>query len=406
MAVFWLVLYVFVNLTSILYLGALALENIMGIPMIWGIIGLACFAAAYSIYGGLKSVAWTDIVQVVLLIGGGLATTFIALNMVSGDNGIIAGFKDLYTFAGDKFDMVLSKDNPNYQELPGIGVIIGGLWIANISYWGFNQYIIQRGLAAKSIKEAQKGMVFAGFLKLLIPIIVVLPGIAAYYLNAKGMLDTTIVKSDQAYPVLVSLLPVGIKGIAFAALTAAIVSSLASMLNSTSTIFTLDIYKPYINKEASEKRLVSVGRLVSLIALIVAVLTARPLLGKLDQAFQYIQEFTGFVSPGVCAIFLLGIFWKKMSANAALWCVILTFVLSTLFKVFLPGVPFMDRMMYVFLILCAISIIISLIDAKHGKQSKSDIVKLDKSIFHTSTAFNVWSIIITAIVAVLYILFW
>ena len=409
MAAFWLVVYVFVNLTSILYLGALALENIMGIPMSYGIIGLACFAAAYSIYGGLKSVAWTDIIQVVLLIGGGLATTYIALNLVSDGNGIIAGLKDLLNgVTHDKFDMILSKDNPNYKDLPGIGVIIGGLWIANISYWGFNQYIIQRSLAAKNLQEAQKGMVFAGFLKLLIPIIVVIPGIAAFYLNSIGKIqmpvENGVINNDAAYPLLVNLLPAGIKGLAFAALTAAIVSSLASMLNSTSTIFTLDIYKPYINKTASEKKLVNVGRLTSLIALLIAICTAQPLLGNLDQAFQYIQEFTGFVSPGVCAIFLLGIFWKKMSPNAALWCAILTFVFSTLFKVFLPSLPFMDRMGIVFLILCVIAIIISYIDNKGKNDPKA--ITINKSIFHTSTSFNVWSIIITAIVAALYIIFW
>lgn len=406
MAVFWLLVYVFVNLTSILYLGALALENIMGIPMMWGIVGLAVFAAAYSIRGGLKSVAWTDILQVILLIGGGLVTTYVALNMVSGGNGPFQGLSTLFNEAGEKFNMIISrKENPEiWKDLSGIGVLIGGLWIANISYWGFNQYIIQRGLAAKSINEAQKGMIFAAFLKLIIPLIVVIPGIAAFYMHSHGIGNLNIVKPDDAYPALVSLLPIGVKGIAFAALTAAIVSSLASMLNSTSTIFTLDIYKTHSKKEVSEKRLVNIGRLTSLVALIIAVLTARPFLGGLDQAFQFIQEFTGFVSPGVCVIFLLGIFWKKMSANAALWSAILTFVLSATFKFLFPGLPFLWRMALVFVVLCLIAIIISYIDNSKNDDAKA--IKLSKEIFHTSTDFNVWALVISAFVAVLYIIFW
>ena len=406
MAMFWLIVYIFVNLTSILYLGAIALQSVMGIPMMWGIIGLALFAAVYSIYGGLKSVAWTDILQVILLIGGGLATTFIALNIVSGHHGVIAGFTELLHSTSDKFNMIITKqENPVvWKDLSGIGVLIGGLWIANISYWGFNQYIIQRGLAAKSINEAQKGMVFAAFLKLLIPIIVVIPGIAAYYMHTHGIGNLKITKPDDAYPALVSMLPIGVKGIAFAALAAAIVSSLASMLNSTSTIFTLDIYKPYIDKDASELKMVRVGRITSLVALVIAVFTAQPLLGGLDQAFQYIQEFTGFVSPGVCVIFLLGIFWKKMSANAALWSAFLTFALSAIFKFAFPNIPFLWRMAIVFGILCVISVIISLIDNSKNNDSKA--IVLGKQLFHTSTSFNLWSLFVCAIVAVLYIIFW
>ena len=321
MATFWLLVYVFVNLTSVLYLGALALYTIMGIPLMYGIIGLALFAAIYSIYGGLTAVAWTDVVQVIFLIGGGLLTTYLALDAVSGGNGFIAGFKDLLEQAPDKFDMILQKGKlliPDgqggmkdaYIDLPGISVLVGGMWIANISYWGFNQYIIQRGLAAKSIKEAQRGVIFAGFLKILIPLIVVIPGIAAFVLTKDS--STVIEPSDKAYPWLLhEFVPVGVKGLAFAALAAAIVSSLASMLNSTATIFTMDIYKKFINKKVSETKMVTVGRITSFTALVIAVLTARPLLGNLDQAFQYIQEFTGFVTPGVVIIFCFGLFWKK-----------------------------------------------------------------------------------------------
>ena len=319
MATFWLLVYVFVNLTSVLYLGAIALKTIMGVPLLYGIIGLALFAAIYSIYGGLTAVAWTDVVQVIVLIGGGLVTTWLALDAVSDGHGFIAGFKELLSRAPEKFDMILEKGQlmiPDgnggmkdaYMDLPGISVLIGGMWIANISYWGFNQYIIQRGLAAKNIREAQRGVIFAGFLKILIPLIVVIPGIAAFILTKDA--GTMLEPSDKAYPWLLhNFVPVGVKGLAFAALAAAIVSSLASMLNSTSTIFTMDIYKKFINKNISETKMVNVGRITSFVALIIAVLTAKPLLGNLDQAFQYIQEFTGFVTPGVVVIFCFGLFW-------------------------------------------------------------------------------------------------
>jgi len=403
MAAFWLLVYVFVNLTSVLYLGALAMNTIMGVPMMWGIIGLAAFAAIYSIYGGLKSVAWTDVIQVVVLIGGGLITAWLALSAVADGDGPLKGFSLLLEKAPEKFDMILSKDHPSYKELPGIGVILGGMWIANISYWGFNQYIIQRGLAAKNIKEAQRGVLFAGYLKLIIPLIVVIPGIAAFVLTSGD--PSAINPPDEAYPWLLhNFVPAGIKGLAFAALTAAIVSSLASMLNSTSTIFTMDIFKNYINKDSSEKTLVRVGRLTSLAALVIAVLTARPLLGGLDQAFQYIQEFTGFVTPGVCAIFLMGFFWKKTSANAALWSAILTIPLSFLFKLAWPTLPFIDRMGLVFILIVIIAVLISLIDNKQKNDAKA--VDLHKGLFYTDHKFNISAIGILIITAVLYILFW
>ncbi len=413
MATFWLLVYVFVNLTSVLYLGALALYTIMGIPLMYGIIGLALFAAIYSIYGGLTAVVWTDVVQVIFLIGGGLLTTYLALDAVSGGNGFIAGFKDLLEQAPDKFDMILQKGKlliPDgqggmkdaYIDLPGISVLVGGMWIANISYWGFNQYIIQRGLAAKSIKEAQRGVIFAGFLKILIPLIVVIPGIAAFVLTKDS--STVIEPSDKAYPWLLhEFVPVGVKGLAFAALAAAIVSSLASMLNSTATIFTMDIYKKFINKKVSETKMVTVGRITSFAALVIAVLTARPLLGSLDQAFQYIQEFTGFVTPGVVVIFCFGLFWKRITANAVLWVAILTIPLSFAFKFFWSGLPFLDRMGVVFLVLAAIAIIISFIESKTDDPKG---IILHKGLFHTGTPFNIGAIILCAIVSALYIIFW
>lgn len=420
MATFWLLVYVFVNLTSVLWLGALALKTILDIPVIWGIIGLAVFAALYSIYGGLTAVAWTDVIQVIFLIAGGFITTILALDAIGAGEGVIAGFNELLSKVPEKFDMILTKGElmiPDgsggmkdaWNDLPGLSVVIGGLWIANISYWGFNQYIIQRGLAAKSISEAQKGVLFAGFLKLLIPLIVVIPGIAAYLINqnpeAYNLIGAeTITRSDQAYPWLLhNFVPAGIKGIAFAALVAAIVSSLASMLNSTATIFTMDIYKNYINKNVSNTKMVTVGRLTSLIALVIAAVAAQPLLSGLDQAFQYIQEFTGFITPGVVAIFMFGLFWKRATSNAALWGAGLSIPLSFGFMTLFPNIPFMNRWGYVFLILAAIMIIISLIESREDHPKA---VRFEKGLFHTDKGFKVGAFILTAIVAALYIIFW
>ena len=435
MAIFWLIVYVFVNLTSVLYLGALALDTIMGVPLFYGITGLALFAAIYSIYGGLKSVAWTDLIQVFFLILGGLFTTYIALDIVSGGNGPLVGFKEIVVRAPEHFNMILEEGKrmiPDgkcgykdpYMDLPGISVLIGGMWIANLSYWGFNQYIIQRGLAAKSIKEAQKGVIFAGFLKILIPLIVVIPGIVAYVIvkneeagrmmignysmsdamtQYNPLCDEMQINNDRAYPALLDLVPPGVKGVAFAALTAAIVSSLASMINSVSAMFTIDVYQRFLNKSASETQQVRVGRITSLAALTIAVITARPLLGNLDQAFQYIQEFTGFVTPGVVTIFVSGLFWKKAKANAALITAILTIPLSFLFKVAWPGLPFLDRMGIVFLILAAIMVILSLIE---GKKDSPKGIELERSMFKTGTAFNIGALLLCAIVAALYIAYW
>ncbi|MDR7130154.1 SSS family solute:Na+ symporter [Algoriphagus sp. 4150] len=423
MAVFWLLLYVFVNLTSVLYLGALSLNTILNVPMGYGILGLALFAMIYSIYGGLKAVAWTDVIQVVFLIAGGLATTYIALQMV-GSGDAWEGLGLLRREVPGHFSMILSKGEmmiPDgsggtrdaYLDLPGISVLVGGMWITNLSYWGFNQYITQRALAAKSLDEAQKGMIFAGFLKLLMPLIVVIPGIAAYVIVKNGidigfiesMKDpvTGLIKSDRAYPTLLQLLPVGLKGLAFAALTAAIVSSLASMANSTSTIFTMDIYNKYIGKGASEAKQVKVGRITALVAFGVASIVA-PALGALDQAFQFIQEYTGFISPGVFAIFFFGVFWKKTTSNAALTGAALSIPLSVVLKIVFPALPFIDRMGIVFLILAALMIIISLVEGK-GKDHPNSI-DINKELFSTSTKFKIGAVLIAGITAALYITFW
>ena len=415
LAIFWVLLFVFVNITSVLYLGGLALETIMGIKLIYGVIGLALFASTFSIFGGLKAVVWTDVVQVAVLIFGGLLASILVLNSLGGS--FFGGLQTLVERAPEKFDMILDKANPEYINLPGISVLIGGMWIANIYYWGTNQYIIQRALAAKNLKEAQNGTAFAAFLKVLLPLIVVIPGIAAFVLQAD------IAKPDEAYPwVLSNYVTIGFKGLAFAALIAAIGSSLSSMVNSASTIFTLDIYRPFfmkMDKERSqlldahehdshlltdqeEKVLVYVGKIAAGMALLLGILVA-PALGALDQAFQYIQEYTGFISPGVVAVFLFGLFWKRTSTNAALVAVILAIPLSVGFKFLLPDIPFIDRMGYCFLILGLIIIVLSLME---NKKADKKAIWIDKGLFKTSNTFNVSAILISGILALIYAVFW
>jgi SSS family solute:Na+ symporter len=423
LAVFWIALYVFVNLSSVLYLGALALETIMGVPMMYGVVGLALFAAAYSLYGGLSAVAWTDVIQVVFLVLGGLFTTYLALNTLSDGAGFMTGFNQILEAVPERFHMILDKANPEYTNLPGIWVLIGGLWVANLYYWGFNQYIIQRTLAAKSLKEAQKGIVLAAFLKLIIPFIVVIPGIAAYVmvndpeimarLGDAGQINLPGAgQSDKAYPWLLQLLPGGLKGVAFAALAAAIVSSLASMLNSTSTIFTMDIYKQYINKTASDKQTVSVGRISAGVALLIACIMA-PLLGGIDQAFQFIQEYTGIVSPGILAVFMLGLFWKKATNKGAIWGAILSIPIAMYFKVGPKGwidspifvdLPFLHQMGITCLLSMLVIVLFSRLD--NGGKEDSKGIDLSKGIFNTGPVFNIGSFAILILCAVLYALFW
>jgi solute:Na+ symporter, SSS family len=397
MALFWLGVYVFVNLTSILWLGALAVHTVIGVDLWWGLAGLGLFAAAYSLYGGLKAVALTDIVQVVLLVFGGLVIAYIALDDIAGGAGAVAGFRELLVRAPDKFDLIFTRDNPNYALLPGVSVLVGGMWIMNLSYWGFNQYIIQRALAAKSTREAQKGIVFAGFLKMLVPVLVVLPGVAAV------LLAPDLPAPDQAYPTVMRLLPVGIKGLVFAALIAAIVSSLASMMNSISTIFTMDFYRHLGQGEKSEHHLVFVGRTVSFTALVIAMLVAKPLLGQFDQAFQYIQEFTGFFTPGVVALFLLGIFWKRTTANAALGAAVGSAALSVALKIWWPGLPFIDRVGWVFLACIAIGVLISVAQGAENHPDAIDYEQVDTS---TSRGFNISALVIILMLTALYATWW
>ena len=423
LAVFWILLYVFVNLTSVLYLGSLALETIMGIPMIYGVIGLALFAAAYSLYGGLSAVAWTDVIQVIFLVLGGLVTSYIALNTLSDGEGVVAGLKTVYQATPERFAMIFDASNEYYDMLPGVGVLIGGMWVANLYYWGFNQYIIQRTLAAKSLKEGQKGILLAAFLKLFIPLIVVIPGIAAYVMvNDPEIMARlgdaalnnlpSLEQADKAYPWLLQFLPTGLKGVAFAALAAAIVSSLASMLNSTSTIFTMDIYKQYINPKASDKATVNMGRLSAAAALIIAGVMA-PLLGGLDQAFQFIQEYTGIVSPGILAVFMLGLFWKKTTNKAAIVGALASIPIAMYFKVAPNGwstssifvdVPFMDQMGYTLLLTMGVIALVSYMQHK-GKDDEKGI-PITKDLFKTSPLFNIGSFAVMLILVALYSLFW
>lgn len=441
LAVFWIALFIFVNLTSVLFLGAKALDTILGTGdgsfIMPGIIGLALFAATYSIWGGLKAVAWTDVVQVVMLILGGVITSVIALQHLAPNNGIFEGFGVLMERAPEKFSMILSKGEiftPNgddaYWDLPGLSVLIGGMWIANLYYWGFNQYIIQRTLAAKSLRESQRGIVFAAFLKLLIPFIVVIPGIVAFVLNSGpgGILTTETVDpafisatgsidNDRAFPWLIGeFIPVGLKGLVLAALTAAIVSSLASMLNSTATIFTMDIYKPNINKNASESTIVTVGRISAAIALVIAIFVA-PLLGNIRQAFQYIQEYTGLVSPGILAVFMLGLFYRKTTNNAAIWGALLSIPIALYFKVgpngwaegtgvefLFPRLPWMDQMGLTFIFTALIIVLISYLENKGADDEKRLILK--KELFKTGPAFNLGAFAILVILAFLYTIFW
>ncbi|MCR5537008.1 MAG: sodium/sugar symporter [Succinivibrio sp.] len=419
LAVFWLCLYIFVNLTSVLYLGGTALETILGIPMMYAIIGLAAFALIYSVYGGLSAVVWTDVIQVAVLVVGGFATSYLSLKWIGGDDGVLHGLSTLVKEIPDHFTMILDRNDPEFSNLPGIAVLIGGMWVAHLYYWGFNQYIIQRTFAAKSIDEAQKGLVFAAFLKCITPIIVVIPGIAAYYItvhnpalleNLKALYGDIVANSvptaeraDKAYPWVAQLLPVGIKGLVFAALAAAIVSSLASMLNSTATIFTMDIFKEYIKPQASDLTLVSMGRITAVVALVIAIILA-PMLSTLGQAFQYIQEYTGVVSPGILAVFLCGLFYKKTTSKAAIIGVLASIVIALVLK-FLPiSMPFIDQMFYTLFLTVAIIVFVSLSTNPNYDDEKA--IETTAQTFKTSSGFAVASYAVLLIVTVIYLAFW
>jgi SSS family solute:Na+ symporter len=418
MAVIWLLVYVFVNLTSIIYLGALAISSISDINFNWCVAGLSLFAIIVTL-GGMKVIGYTDIFQVLVLIIGGLVTTYLALTLLSEQFGfgkdVVKGLSLLRKEAPDHFHMIFDQSNPHYKELPGMSVLIGGMLINNLAYWGCNQYIVQRALGA-DLKTARKGILFAAFFKMLVPVIAVLPGIAMYVMHHNGMFQKEmidaagVVKPDQAYPTLMNLLPPGLKGVAFAALTAAIVASLAGKANSIATIFSLDIYKKYFNTNASERKLVITGRWAVVIAMTIAAIVA-PALKSLDQAYQFIQEYVGFFSPGVLAIFLLGMFWKKATSNAALAGALLTVPISVVLKYLpvwtngaFPDYPFLDRMTISFFATVLLMVVISL--AKPKSKNDTHTIEVDTAMFKVSTGFVIGSFIICSMLAALYTIFW
>ena len=434
MALFWLALYIVVNLTSILYLGAIAISSIAGLNLMFCMYMLAGFAVIITL-GGMKVIGFTDVIQVFFLILGGLATTYLALNLVAehyGSSGVLNGFSLMTERAGDHFHMIFERDNENYMDLPGLTVLLGGMWIVNLNYWGCNQYITQRALGA-DLPTARAGILFAAFLKLLMPVIVVLPGIAAYVLYkqdifgefGKAMVSGGELNPDRAYPVLLNILPVGLKGLSFAALTAAVVASLAGKANSIATIFTLDVYKKVINPSASEKTLVSTGKIAVVVAMILGVLIAPHLGIDKKGGFQYIQEYTGFVSPGIFAMFILGFFWKKTTSSAALFATIGGFLLSILLK-FLPGlvnlsflspfgfsiknaagvyeIPFLDRMGFVFVFCVMGMIIISLYEKSRGVKTNG--LEIDSSMFKPQPSFAIGTAVILVIITALYTIYW
>jgi len=420
LAVFWLVVYVVVNLTSILYLGAVAIESLAGISFTTCTIGLAVFAIFITL-GGMKVIGYTDVIQVVILVAGGLVVTYLALDLVAqkvGVDGAWNGLLSLQKQADTHFHMYFEQNHPQYNTLPGLSLILGGMWINNLSYWGCNQYIVQRALGA-DLKTARSGILFAAFLKLFIPLIVVIPGIAAYVLYQNGTFHDAMmgangaVRPDNAYPVLMNLLPTGMKGLAFAALTAAVVASLAGKCNSISTIFTLDIYKKYMNKDASEQKLVRVGRWAVVASFAVAIVIA-PMLRSFDQVYQYIQEYTNFITPGVFAIFLLGFFWKRATTRAALAVAIVSIPLSTLLK-FWPEtmnlfgiqageIPFLHRTMWVFCLNVALMVIVTLTDPASRSHEKG--LEIDQRMFRVTPSFVAGSVAIVGILTVLYTAFW
>ena len=399
MAIFWLFLFVFINLTSILYLGALALKTVFDINLGYAIAGLAIMSVLLTVGGGLRTIANTDVVQVIFLVFGGLATTYLALDTVSDGQGVINGFSMLMAKVPEKFHMILPQSDPNYKYMPGIRSILGGIWIAGIYYFGANQYIIQKALGSKNLKEAQRGMVFAGYLKLIIPVLVVIPGIAAFALNAD------IAKPDEAYPWLLDrFVPSGIKGFIFAALIAAIVSSLAAIINSASTIFSIDIYKVHFKPQISEENLVKTGRISSLFIIIISAFLASGLT-SLDQVFQFIQEYTGLVSPGITAMFLLGLFWKKTTAKAAWIAVLITIPVPLILKLVLPGLPFLDNMVVSFLVISGQMVVVSLLENNKNYTGKK--WELPDGIFKNNDPVFRWaSIGILIILSLLYYIFW
>jgi len=440
MAIFWLFLYIFVNLTSILYLGSIAISSMINPEYFkYIVIGLAAFSLIITL-GGMKVIGFTDVIQVVVLIIGGLATTYIALTVVSEHFGLgkdaVAGFKMLMKDSPDHFKMILAKPDANssqeyvnkYLALPGIAMYFAGQWIVNLNYWGCNQYITQRALGA-DLKTARTGILFAGFLKLGMPVIVMLPGIAAYVLHRNGGLQHEMAPdgkliADNAYSAILGFLPTGLKGLSLAALTAAIVASLAGKANSISTIFTLDIYKKYINKTAEDKKLVVVGRVTIFLAIILSViLTWDDLLGIGGEGgFTFIQKYTGFISPGVFAMFFLGMFWKRTTGTAAIAGLITGFLLSIVFNNYAPSwfgnetilytaylnkdgvyeIPFLICMGLSFAFTMIVMVSLSLFGPKNNPKA----FEIDKSMFKVAPSTLALIVITLMLITLIYVRFW
>jgi len=441
MAIFWLFLYVFVNFTSILYLGAIAIDGLLGGGYLHIVmIGLMLMALVITL-GGMKVIGFTDVIQVAVLIIGGFATVYMALQIVDQRiNGVasgsaIAGFKTLMAQAPEHFKMILPKPNntdmsaagqlarDKYLVLPGIAMYFAGQWIVNLNYWGCNQYITQRALGAQ-LETARKGILFAGFMKLFMPIIVMLPGIAAFVLYKNGQLPGFEGGKDGAYSAILAFLPAGLKGLAIAALTAAIVASLAGKANSISTIFTLDVYKKYIKKDADDKKMVWVGRLTVIISMLIALIfTWKDLLGIGGEGgFTFIQKYTGFISPGVFAMFILGFFWKRTTGTAALVGLIMGFALAIFFNSYAVSIfgyenfmysaflnkngvyeiPFLVNMGWSFFITVVTMVVVSLAGPKVNPKA----FDIDASMFKVSKSTLVLIVITLMLLSALYIKFW
>lgn len=441
MAIFWLLLYVFVNFTSILYLGAVAINGLLGGDYLHLVmIGLMLMALIITL-GGMKVIGYTDVIQVAVLIIGGFATVYMALQIVDQrinnviDGSALAGFNTLLSQAPEHFHLILPKPNntdmsaagqlarDKYIILPGIAMYFAGQWILNLNYWGCNQYITQRALGAQ-LETARKGILFAGFMKLFMPVIVMLPGIAAFVLYKNGQLAGFEGGKDGAYSAILAFLPAGLKGLAIAALTAAIVASLAGKANSISTIFTLDIYKKYINQQADEKKLVWTGRLTVFISMVIAVLfTWKDLLGISGEGgFTFIQKYTGFISPGVFAMFMLGFFWKRTTGAAAMTGLITGFLLAIFFNSYAIPLFGIDNIMYTaylnksgayeipFLINMGwsfvLTVIIMVIVSMTGPKVNPKAFEIDASMFKVSKSTLVLIVIILMLLSALYVKFW
>ncbi len=395
LALFWIALYTLVSLTATMWLGANAVHVVTGLSLTMSVVLLGLVAGNYGLYVGLKGTHFTDVVQVGMLVLSGLVMAVFALDHIGAGKGLVAGLSALTAGLPGHFHMILKPDNPYYKYLPGLTVLFGSMWIIQFSYWGCNQYIVQRTLAASSVREVQRGMILAAFLKLLMPLIVVLPGLAAAYL-----LPPPLARADAAYPLLMNMLPPGLLGFVFVALVAAIIASTGSTLSSIAKIITNDVVQVLYPK-VSRRLLVILGRFTAVAALIVAMALAEPVLGRWDQAFQYIQEYTAFLSPGVVVIFTLGLFWPRANETGALLAVAASVLGSAFYALFLPEIPFMVRTGYVFLLCLAAAVGGSLLTKR--AQTGIDPNGVD---FRTEPSYNIAAALIVLCLAGLYWYFW